>query len=481
MSTVDVDGVTVSGVPKERHHVQRLRLCRHARWRGEPAAISNSTLTGAGAVPVIAQNGIQVGFGAGPVEVTGNTIAGHRYTGNPTNGTGAGILIFSAQNNVIELQRYRRRQQRHRLPGRLVRSLRRRRCAQQRRDLQPSRQPRRVQLRGRRFRRLRSEQRQRQLDRRQRYGHRRCGDPGRQSGRGEQLVGGGRRSERCGRERRDRFGRWCDRQRRLPAIRDGAPDVRGLRKRTPIAPTGSCATAPRRATSERASARPGARPIVPARPTSATPAHARSRSAPASPIRCRTVRRARPASRARSRTVCQAGLCNSGGGGDLDLDGICDADEIAGLSIRRVIVRKGTLPTKDTWQTGRARRDDERRLPRGSAGGRDRAHSLQAEHGRAPFVVNSFPFRTCTVKAGSIRCKDAVTRAASGCASGRRRSSSASPRASERQSITLPTVGDTPLEVSVRPPRAVNTIDRDDDIGGCALKTPTKLFCREAP
>ena len=65
--------------------------------------VSSSTITGAGAVPVIAQNGVQVGFGAGPVTVTDNDISGNRYTGDPNNGTGAGVLIFSSKNNVITL------------------------------------------------------------------------------------------------------------------------------------------------------------------------------------------------------------------------------------------------------------------------------------------------------------------------------------------------------------------------------------------
>ena len=37
-------------------------------------AITGNVITGAGSTPLIAQNGIQVGFGAGPVSISGNTI-----------------------------------------------------------------------------------------------------------------------------------------------------------------------------------------------------------------------------------------------------------------------------------------------------------------------------------------------------------------------------------------------------------------------
>jgi hypothetical protein len=61
---------------------------------GGPAmAITNNTVVGIGATPAIAQNGIQVGFGASG-KVTGNTVADDIYTGSAAAGTG--ILIYAS-------------------------------------------------------------------------------------------------------------------------------------------------------------------------------------------------------------------------------------------------------------------------------------------------------------------------------------------------------------------------------------------------
>jgi hypothetical protein len=55
------------------------------------ASIANNTVTGQGPVPYIAQNGIQVGYGA-EATVTGNTVIGNAYTG--VGGvSSAGILV----------------------------------------------------------------------------------------------------------------------------------------------------------------------------------------------------------------------------------------------------------------------------------------------------------------------------------------------------------------------------------------------------
>jgi parallel beta-helix repeat protein len=55
------------------------------------ASIANNTVTGQGPVPYIAQNGIQVGYGA-KATVTGNTVSGNAYTG--VGGvSSAGILV----------------------------------------------------------------------------------------------------------------------------------------------------------------------------------------------------------------------------------------------------------------------------------------------------------------------------------------------------------------------------------------------------
>lgn len=100
VAIVDVTGVTVSGIQKNGITYNGCG-CADAVDGIASGTASGNIVTGAGDVPVIAQNAIQVGFGAGPVTISDNTIAGHRYTGNPSNGTAAGILVFSSKNNVI--------------------------------------------------------------------------------------------------------------------------------------------------------------------------------------------------------------------------------------------------------------------------------------------------------------------------------------------------------------------------------------------
>ena len=55
------------------------------------ATIANNTVTGEGAVPYIAQNGIQVGYDTAPVTVTGNTVTGNAYSG--ANGASSGGIL----------------------------------------------------------------------------------------------------------------------------------------------------------------------------------------------------------------------------------------------------------------------------------------------------------------------------------------------------------------------------------------------------
>jgi Periplasmic copper-binding protein (NosD) len=67
---------------------------------GGPAmAITNNTVAGIGATPLIAQNGIQIGFGA-IGKVTGNTVADDIYSG-PAAAAGTGILIFATTGITI--------------------------------------------------------------------------------------------------------------------------------------------------------------------------------------------------------------------------------------------------------------------------------------------------------------------------------------------------------------------------------------------
>ncbi|MDZ7313674.1 MAG: T9SS type A sorting domain-containing protein, partial [candidate division KSB1 bacterium] len=61
------------------------------------ATITNNTITGAGAVNFIAQNGIQVSYGA-TANINGNTVSGHSYT--PATWVATGMLLYLADANT---------------------------------------------------------------------------------------------------------------------------------------------------------------------------------------------------------------------------------------------------------------------------------------------------------------------------------------------------------------------------------------------
>jgi hypothetical protein len=63
-----------------------------AEGNGIRAAITANTIVGAGRITYIAQNGIEVAFGAKPSEVNGNLVYGNSY-GGPDFTVGAGILV----------------------------------------------------------------------------------------------------------------------------------------------------------------------------------------------------------------------------------------------------------------------------------------------------------------------------------------------------------------------------------------------------
>lgn len=63
---------------------------------GKVSKVNNNRVTGQGHVTYIAQNGIQVGYGAMPYpsQVVGNVVTGHSYIGTPGDGSSsAGILV----------------------------------------------------------------------------------------------------------------------------------------------------------------------------------------------------------------------------------------------------------------------------------------------------------------------------------------------------------------------------------------------------
>src|SRR5262249_46358683 len=100
-AVVNTSNVTVSGYQKNGITYNGCG-CANAVDGIAQGAVTGCTITGAGPTPLIAQNGIQVGFGAGPVSINGNSVSGNFYTGDPSNGTGSGALLFSTKSNTLQ-------------------------------------------------------------------------------------------------------------------------------------------------------------------------------------------------------------------------------------------------------------------------------------------------------------------------------------------------------------------------------------------
>ncbi|MEO6028041.1 MAG: hypothetical protein ABIR79_14345 [Candidatus Binatia bacterium] len=98
-SAVDTTGVTVSGYQKNGITYNGCG-CALAPNGTVTGTISGNTITGTGPTAVIAQNGIQIGRGAGPVTVADNSSGNNFYTG-ASGDTAAGILLFSTRNDLV--------------------------------------------------------------------------------------------------------------------------------------------------------------------------------------------------------------------------------------------------------------------------------------------------------------------------------------------------------------------------------------------
>ena len=81
-------GVTISGNTVRDYQKTGIAASGHVA-----ATITNNTVTGAGPINYIAQNGIQVGFGASAT-VKGNTVSGNWYT--PVSDVACGVLLYQA-------------------------------------------------------------------------------------------------------------------------------------------------------------------------------------------------------------------------------------------------------------------------------------------------------------------------------------------------------------------------------------------------
>jgi parallel beta-helix repeat protein len=73
--------------------------CSSAVDGAPTGTISGNTVSGVGSTASIAQNGIQVGFGAGPVTITANHVSFAAYSG--AGWTSSGILLYSSNNNTV--------------------------------------------------------------------------------------------------------------------------------------------------------------------------------------------------------------------------------------------------------------------------------------------------------------------------------------------------------------------------------------------
>ena len=64
-----------------------------ANGRGTTARIAFNHVVGTGHVNFIAQNGIQIGYGARPTEVSSNNVSGNSYIGTPGDGSASGGIL----------------------------------------------------------------------------------------------------------------------------------------------------------------------------------------------------------------------------------------------------------------------------------------------------------------------------------------------------------------------------------------------------
>ncbi len=181
---------------------------------------------------------------------------------------------------------------------------------------------------------------------------------------------------------------------------------------------------------------------------------------------------------------CTAGVCLATSP-DSDDDGVCDANERLGLSLRKVQVRERlTRPDSDSWKV---------------LGELDTSSSQGAfldavtDHGIEILVfrdgtpltqVAGFTFAAaqCTERRGNIRCRDGATRSKLVLA---KRSAPDFFRVKlkvQKQDLDAPSIAEAPLSVSIRTTETATVIDRSDTIGpdGCSQRAGM-IQCRQKP
>jgi hypothetical protein len=98
-SSLGNPAVTVSNNSVHNYQKNGITAGGPGAGAGPAMTVTNNTVVGIGATALIAQNGIQIGFGA-IGRVTGNTVADDIYTG-PSAAAGSGILIFASSGITV--------------------------------------------------------------------------------------------------------------------------------------------------------------------------------------------------------------------------------------------------------------------------------------------------------------------------------------------------------------------------------------------
>ena len=98
-SDLGTPGVTVSNNSVHNYQKNGITAGGPGTGGGPAMAITNNTVVGIGATPLIAQNGVQIGFGASG-KVTGNTVADDIYSGAAA-AAGSGILIVASSGITV--------------------------------------------------------------------------------------------------------------------------------------------------------------------------------------------------------------------------------------------------------------------------------------------------------------------------------------------------------------------------------------------
>ena len=181
--------------------------------------------------------------------------------------------------------------------------------------------------------------------------------------------------------------------------------------------------------------------------------------------------------------TCSSGTCVANSP-DSDGDGVCDANERAGFSLRKVLIKdRPNGPNRDSW-TALGELDTTT-----SPGNFITAVTtlglkvILFHDGMLPLTeINELTFPACTEHGGRIKCSDPATRSK---IIFRKRSATQFYYVKikvKKQNLDLPVLADAPISVSLRTTEAATLIDRGDNIGPTGCKARSSTFkCRDVP